>query len=122
MLYLFTVLTALLLAVGQMFWKKAAVTYPELISNNVSSGSAAFQVIFSSKFFVGAFLYVVATLLYLWLFSRYPYYIVQTTLLVTSLVLTAMFSVLIFKEELTPLNLLGIAVILLGVFLVSAKR
>ncbi|MEI6266714.1 MAG: hypothetical protein WCP14_02390 [bacterium] len=121
MLYLLTIFTAALLATGQMFWKKAAVTYPTLIADHLSPTSAALRVIFSTKFFIGAFLYVVATLIYLWLFSKYPYYIVQTTLMVTSLVLTAAISVFIFKEELSLINLLGISIILFGVFLVSAK-
>jgi drug/metabolite transporter (DMT)-like permease len=120
MLYLLTLITAALLAAGQALWKSAAIALPALQKNN-SIFQAIIKVLLSAKFIAGAFLYVVATLIYLWLFSKFPFSAVQITLISASLALAVLISHFIFKENLYLINYLGVLIILVGVSLATKK-
>jgi drug/metabolite transporter (DMT)-like permease len=120
MLYLMTIVTAFLLSVGQALWKSAALGFSALQKENTLIG-AILKVMFSVKFIAGALVYLIATLIYLWLFSKYPFSAVQITLISASLVLSVVISRFIFKETLNPINYLGIVIILLGVFLATKR-
>lgn len=119
MIYVYTALTALILATGQTYWKKAALGFSMLKGAGRSLPQSILGTIFSLNFVVGAFLYITATVVYLWLFSKYPFSIVQITMISFGLILSTAISLIIFKENLTLLNFVGVGVIIIGVFLVA---
>lgn len=120
MVYFLTLVTSFLLATGQTFWKKAALSFPEN-QKTYPLLKAVALVIFSPKFLIGALLYVMATLIYLWLFSKYPFYIVQISMVSFSVILSVLISYFIFKEQLSPLNYFGVLLIIIGIILVTKK-
>ncbi|HBG81386.1 TPA: hypothetical protein DDW69_00940 [candidate division CPR2 bacterium] len=120
MQYLLSAITALLLAIGQSLWKLSAAAF-----NNQGDESlikAISKVIFTPNFIIGAFLYIVATMLYLWLFSKYPFYAVQILLVSFSLIFSLLVSNFIFKEQINLVNYLGIPLILIGAVLVIWQK
>lgn len=122
MLYFLTAITGLMLSAAQSLWKTSAVNFPRLTASGMSTVNAAIQVFFSLKFISGALLYVLATLLYVWLFSKYPFYAVQISLVSFSIIFSLIISNVIFKENLQLMNYLGIPLILIGVSLVVWKN
>lgn len=119
MLYIFLFITALLLASGQSLWKKAAINFPIYLKNNTPLIPAIFKVIFSKFFIIGAFLYIIATLIYLWLFSKYPFYTVQISLVAFVIILSLIISNIIFKESINTINYIGVSLVLIGIILVT---
>lgn len=122
MLYLLTLVAAVVLAGGQALWKTAAVGYPKLITEGIPTFRAAITVLLSPSFIFGAILYVIATLIYLWLFSKYPYYQVQIILVSFSILASLMISRFIFKETFNLVNLVGMLLIIAGAALVTWKK
>lgn len=116
-LYLFSAITALLLVCGQSLWKLAA--------NNLDKSAplipSLLKVLFTVQFIGGAILYVIATLAYVWMFSKYQYSSVQLSLISFSIILSSLMAILFFKEHFLPINFLGIAILILGLFLVTWK-
>lgn len=120
MLYIYTLSVASFLVVAQALWK---ISTKALDSNAPFSLASMFnKVLFTPQFIIGGILYVAATLIYVWLFSKFPYYQVQLTLITFSLILSTLVSSLFFKEYLLPINYLGIFILLLGVLLVTFKK
>jgi len=122
MLYIETIITALLLAAGQSLWKMAALKFPIYQNEGLSLFVSGFKTLFSVYFISGAFLYVLATLIYLWLFSKYPFYTVQVSLVSFSIIFSLIISRFIFKESVSLINYFGIVLVLIGVFFVVWKR
>jgi drug/metabolite transporter (DMT)-like permease len=122
MLYIQTIITALLLAAGQSLWKMAALKFPIYQNEGLSLFVSGFKTLFSVYFISGAFLYILATLIYLWLFSKYPFYAVQVSLVSFSIIFSLIISRFIFKESVALINYFGIVLVLIGVILVIWKR
>ncbi len=120
-LYIYTVITALLLVTGQSLWKTAAGSYNVYLKNGASLFKALVMVLFSGKFLIGVAVYIIATFFYLWLFSRYHFYTVQVTLISFSIIFSLFVSYLIFKESMSIINYWGVILIIVGVFLVTWK-
>jgi drug/metabolite transporter (DMT)-like permease len=117
MIYILTAITALLLVSGQSLWKMAA--------NNLDKSSPLIhslsKVLLTPQFIVGAFLYALATLIYLWLFSKYNYSVVQLSLIAFSVILSSLIAVLFFKEHFSIINVVGVFVLIAGIMLVTWK-
>ncbi len=114
-------ITTALLSAGQALWKRAAINFPVYIKEGSPLFKAVLQVLLSGYFISGAILYVVATLIYLWLFSKYPYFSVQLTMVSLAVVFSLLVSYFIFKEHISIVNFFGIPLILAGVILVTWK-
>jgi drug/metabolite transporter (DMT)-like permease len=119
MLLVFTSIVAGLLVIGQALWKSSAMA--------ISNGSFSIinlitKVLLTPKFILGACLYVIATLAYVWLFSKFPYYAVQMSLVSFSLVFSFLISYFIFKESFSVSNFLGLALLIVGVILITWKN
>lgn len=121
MIYLLTFITALIMASGQTFWKKAAVSYSLLISSG-NSMDALLKTLLSLNFIFGAFLYVCATMVYLWLMSRYPFFVVQISMVAFSIILALFIASIIFREHVSLINYFGVLLVISGIFFVVWKR
>jgi drug/metabolite transporter (DMT)-like permease len=119
-MYIFIFIVAFLLATAQALWKMAGNDYATLVKNTELT-IAIFQTAISAKFIGGAILYIAATAIYIWLFSRYSFFSVQVTLISTSVILSVLISYFIFKEIPSSLNILGIAIILIGITLANLR-
>ncbi|PIP31067.1 hypothetical protein COX25_01360 [bacterium (Candidatus Howlettbacteria) CG23_combo_of_CG06-09_8_20_14_all_37_9] len=122
MLYIFSAITALLLATAQSLWKTSTNNFPEYTKNGLTLFQAAIKVLFSLHFISGAFLYIIATLIYLWMFSNYSFYAVQISIVSFAIIFSFLISHFVFKETANLTNYLGIPLILLGVLLIIWKR
>jgi drug/metabolite transporter (DMT)-like permease len=113
-------LTALLLVIGQSLWKVASKAF--LVFKGKSLFTVLFKLILSWQFILGGVFYVVATLLYVYLFSKFPYFAVQLTLVSFSIIFSLLVSTYVFKEGLGLINYIGAFIIILGVVLVTWKK
>jgi drug/metabolite transporter (DMT)-like permease len=117
MIYILTAITALLLVSGQSLWKMAA--------SNLDKGSplvqSLFKVLFTPQFLMGAFLYIIATLIYVWLFSKYNYSVVQLSLISFSILLSSAIAILFFKETFSIINYIGVIILIAGLILATWK-
>lgn len=117
MFYIYTLIAAVLLVAAQSFWKNASSSLGVSLSLKT-----LYSLIVTPSFLVGALLYVLATLIYIWLFSKYPYFSVQITLITFSVIFTLLVARLVFKEDLILINYLGVPLLVLGVVLATWKK
>lgn len=113
MIYALSILFAALLVFAQSSWKIGV----ELTKS--SSGGTGFRQIFTTlisvNFVLGAFIYVLATLLYLYLVSRYQFSTVQTLAIPLSLIFSIIVAGVVFNEHITNWTIMGIIVIAVGI-------
>lgn len=117
MLYVIAAFTALLLATGQSLWKKAAGGFSSFSMSSLLPSLA--KIFLSPYFLIGAVLYVTATAIYVWLFSKYSFSAVQISLVSFSIIFTLFISNLFFKEHLELINYIGVPILLIGVLLIT---
>lgn len=112
MKYLLVLANIIFLVLGQSFWKYAV---KDGMTLNLQ---AVLRVLISPWFIIGAFLYVGATIIWLFLLSKYPLsflYPLQSLAYVLGLIVALFF----FKEDISLIRWIGVSIILLGVFVVS---
>lgn len=121
MFYLLSILVAAQLVLGQTFWK---------IGASQASFTPSLSYIFSErglKFFLspyilgGAFIYIVATVIYMGMLAKYEYSAVQGAVLPLSLVAAFIVARFFFGEKLTLETLFGLVLLLVGVVLVTKR-
>lgn len=112
-----SIFTTLLITSGQVLWKiglqKAGGFYlPEhgLIANLI-------RVLFNGWVFAGFVVYAIATGFFMWLLSKYEISLVIPISSV-SFIFSLIAGTLIFHEHINPLRLIGVFLIMLGVFFV----
>ncbi len=120
MLYALSIIFALLLVTAQSLWK-VAVTHQETVATNAHILKKLSGLLTSPLFIVGAVIYVIATLLYFYLLSKYQYSFIQMLVIPLSLVFSITSARIFFSENLQLINYIGIAVIVIGIILVSLK-
>lgn len=118
---LLPILAAIILVVAQASWKKAFSSASFALSANFLLSKQFFSIILSPYFIFGSFLYVAATIFYMYLFSRFTFYSVQSIMLVTSITLTFLISAYIFKEPITLYKIGGLGLLILGIILIFKK-
>lgn len=114
MLYMLAVCVALALAGGQALWR--VVAQREGVTLHSLPG-----LIFSPHFIAGAFLYMAATLVYLYMQSKYEFTHIQTVVLAGSLIGSFIIAALFFSERIEIINLIGLGLLLVGIVLVVYK-
>ncbi|MSR68540.1 hypothetical protein EXS66_02025, partial [Candidatus Saccharibacteria bacterium] len=96
---------ALSLVTAQSVWRSAVV------DDKIFSGSltaAIMNAATNPKMWLGALLYIATTILYLFLFSKLKFFVVQISVTGLALIFTAAISHFIFHEEITIMNLTGL--------------
>lgn len=116
MQYLFTLLFATLLVIAQSSWKVFVDRHKELFSDGIQI-TKLIPALFSFYFLVGLIIYVVATLLYMYMLSRYSFSMVQGLAIPLTLIFSMVVAVVFFGDRLTVINITGIALIALGIVL-----
>jgi drug/metabolite transporter (DMT)-like permease len=112
MVYVLLLVNVCLLVGGQMLWKVGASSINEW-------GVGTIFYLLRSPFFIGGgLLYVIATFIWMYIISKMPFsvaYPMQSL----SYVLGVIMAFLIFKEQVSLTQWLGIVVIVLGVYLIA---
>ncbi|MGE8080456.1 EamA family transporter [Peribacillus loiseleuriae] len=112
MVYLLVAINIIFLVSGQFLWKHAV--------SGVTNWSASvfIQVIFSPFFIGGAVLYVIATGLWLVIISKLPLHVAYP-IQALCYVLAAVVSYLVFKENISTNQWIGILIIIFGVYFIA---
>lgn len=121
---LMTVSVGFMLVLGQSLWKFATNTATAALIKNPTPTSffnSALAVALQPAFIVGCFIYAAATILYIYVISKYNYGVTYAMIVGCSTIFATTISAVIFKEKIYPLNLLGILIIIIGISLVVKK-
>lgn len=116
--YLMMPIMALLLVLAQSLWASAIKT------GHVLQGSLPTIVVNLAtnwKMWLGAFIYIVATLVYFYMLSKLKFFSVQVTMTALSIVFSVGLSIFLFNERPEMINIVGIIVVLSGIVLVLYK-
>jgi drug/metabolite transporter (DMT)-like permease len=119
MLYLLGVVTALQIIIAQSLWKIGLKKLDVPFDQDFIFSSHLLKFVFSFYILLGIIIYILATLTYLLLLSKYKYSSAQTVVVVTSLIFTFLSATIVFSERFKAINLVGVACLLLGVFLIT---
>jgi multidrug transporter EmrE-like cation transporter len=118
--YLFIVLLSLCLVSAQSLWGSTAkANNPEL--HNYSTHEFLIKMLQSPKVWLGAALYVVGTLAYFVILSKIKFFSVQIALTGLAILLSTLVAAVVFHEKITPVNIVGMILILLALPLVLSR-
>lgn len=120
MVLFYCLITALLIVSGQVLWKSAVV---ELEQKNIELLSTAglFELVTTYKLLAGMVVYLIATIAFIVLLSRFNYFQVQSVVVGSSLVMTLLAAMVMFGERPSILNVTGIIIIIIGSLLVITR-
>lgn len=117
MVYLLALIIASCLVAGQALWASTV--------KNITAGQSTINAIILIQkmlmqpfFWFGVLAYLLGTGCYFLLLSKVKFFSVQVTMTGLAITLSLLVSHFLFKEQLSFINLCGIACILLGIFLV----
>ena len=117
---LLTVFTTILIATAQILWKIGLEKIGGFFIKEETILSNIFRIAFSWYIILGLALYVVATVVFLFLLNEYPISLV-VPLSSISFIFSMIAGSLFFNESINLQNWLGALVILFGVYLISYK-
>ncbi len=117
-IYLLVPVMAALLVSAQAMWGLAIKnqhlldgSVPHVITNLVSS----------YKMWLGALLYVAATLVYFVMLSRGKFFVIQVSMTAAAILLSTLLAVVLFNEKISAINIVGTLFVLIGLSLVLAR-
>jgi len=119
-----SVVVGFLLVVGQALWKASMSTNEIVINRPVSLealAKTAAVILLQPLFILGCMVYLLATMLYVYVISKYNYGVSYAMIVACSTIFATLLSALIFKEKIYTLNIIGIVIIVLGIILVVRK-
>ena len=106
------------LIAAQTFWGSFVKTGTPLEG---SIKSVLTRVLISPKVWLGGLFYIFATIIYFILLSKHKFFSIQLTMTVLAIVFSALLSVIVFHEKLNLVNILGMLIMLIGIFMVFTK-
>lgn len=113
--YLLIPLMSVLLVLAQAFWGSFIKTSQPLKG---SPPQVLERFITSPKVWIGAALYILAIAVYFILLSKYKFFAVQVVMAALAILFSTLLSYFIFHEKISPLNFLGMGLMLSGIVLV----
>ncbi len=120
MQYIIAVTLAALLVAGQACWRVASASHAALFAGHGITFSKVLGFVFSPLTLLGTVLYVVATVMYMFLLSRYHFSTIQGMLVALSLIFSVLIAVVFFHERLSMVNIAGMVLLLVGIWLVNS--
>ena len=106
------------LVAAQSLWRNAVVK-DAIFKGKL--GDILSHTVTNPKMWLGGILYIATTVLYLFLFSKLKFFVVQITVTGLALMLSTAISHYIFHEDISVLNLLGLLMVLIGIGLVVQR-
>lgn len=120
-----TILTSItigaMIVAAQSLWKQAISRVGKEFTLNYILSRKFFYFLLSPYLLGGLVVYAIATVLYFLALSKFPYSIVQTVVVSSSLIFTFVSARFIFHESITPKQIVGLVILLLGVWLIVNK-
>lgn len=116
--YFMIPIMALLLVLAQSLWASA------IKMENVLHGSLSnifINLISNCKMWIGAIIYIAATLVYFYMLSKMKFFSVQVAMTAVSIIFSVGLSIFLFNEKPGILNIVGILIVLMGIVLVLHK-
>ncbi len=110
MLYVLGVIIAIQIAVGQYFFKLA-----------IDKVGLSFRLILSPYLWLGLVAYAIGTAIDFYLLSRFQFSTVQALTIPLILILAFAVGVVFFHDRPSVLNLVGLAILIIGILLVTKK-
>lgn len=120
MAIVYSIIVSVLIVFGQSMWKS---TVTDLVAKNVQlfSPNGFIQLILSPKLIFGTIIYGIATIVYIYLLSKFDYFQTQSIVVGASLVLTLIIATSIFREQPSIVNVVGVGLIVFGSVLVISR-
>lgn len=117
-IYLLMPLMACIMVVAQSLWATV------IKSGALNGGIVQIAISLSSswKMWLGALLYIIATLVYFVLLSKIKFFSVQIPMTALSIIFSLLLSIFLFNEKPTLINSLGIAIVFIGILFVLHKQ
>jgi len=119
--YLILLVSILTLSTAQLCIKKGLFNIGEINFSMTALFNLFIRIFQSGWLLGGVFLFGVSFLFYLFVLSKLQLSVAYPVMVSVVIVLVTFFSWLLFKEQLLYLQLLGIALIIGGIFLLAAK-
>jgi len=113
--YLLMPVMALLLVIAQSLWASVIKTGHALEG---SIPTITLNLISNWKMWLGAMVYIIATLVYFYMLSRLKFFSVQIAMTAMSIIFSLGLSVVLFHEKPSLINIAGVAIVILGISLV----
>jgi drug/metabolite transporter (DMT)-like permease len=116
--YLLMPVMEFLLVIAQTLWASVIKTGHALQG---SLPTIALNLASNWKMWLGAMIYIIATLVYFYMLSKLKFFSVQIAMTALSIIFSTSLSILIFNERPTLINIAGAVIVLAGIFLVLYK-
>lgn len=120
MQYILSLLFASLLVAAQSSWK-VAVNSDGNPFNRTLSLISVIKFMFTPLVLMGIALYLMATLLYFYLLSKYRFSMVQSIAIPMSLIFSLMVATAFFGEQLSLINFIGLILVVAGIVLLTLR-
>lgn len=114
-IYLLIPVLAILLVSAQAVWV-SAIRNQHLIEG--SARQIAINIISSSMIWMGALIYIFATLIYFVLLSRVKFFSVQISMMSISIIFSTFLAYFLLHEKISVINVLGMVIVLIGLYFV----
>lgn len=118
LIYLILPVAAVTLILAQALWRTAVVD-DKILEGTL--GTIILQSIANPKVWIGIILYASTTILYLFVLSKFKFFAVQLTITGLALIFSTFLSYFVFHEKISLVNIIGLSVILIGIYLVFQK-
>lgn len=119
MLFIYGILIAIQIVLGQVLWKTGAEKYTFVLSKDFITSKDFISFILSPFIIIGVVSYASATIIFMAMLAKYDYTNLQSIVVSSSLVLTFMAAILLFDEKITILNIVGLACLIMGVVFIT---
>lgn len=108
-----------MLIVGQTLWKYGVMHMQ--IEQHATLVKKALAIGFNPYILLGCVVYVIATVFYIYTIGKYAYGTSYAMIVALSLIFATTVAATFFQEKITPINVAGVIVMLIGVFLVLKR-
>ena len=118
---LLVLLFSFLIVTGQVLWKLAIDKNGGLINSDSTNIQNILNLLLSPYMLCGVVIYICATVFWMYLLGEYEYSFIYPMSSMT-FVMSLFFASYVFDEEITLYKIIGVLVIMLGVFIVTKGK
>ena len=120
MIILYAVFVATLIVSGQALWK-VAIDNLNSLGLQLFTAQGIVRLMTSPTLIAGVLIYGLATVAYIYILGKYNYFQIQSIVVGSSLVLTLILAITLFDERPHAINVIGVALIVVGSLFVVAS-
>jgi len=109
---LLSIAVSIFIVIGQVLWKLG-------IGNRILNFSNFPEILKSPFFIIGIVLYGFATILWLYMLSKYKYHYIYPLIIGLSVIFSLLVSRLVLNEEVSWISWLGVLIICFGIIIIT---